>query len=128
MSRIDKYDPVSGGSRFKLTAALVLADVGKIRAVSIATGTGRVTIGGGAATDLNGIICPVRPMAAGEPIDVMRSGEIAEATETAGTAFTAGARVYGHPDGTVDDTATTGKLVGFTTDQVNRLVVALPLT
>jgi hypothetical protein len=126
VSRIDKYDPVSGGFRAKLNAALAAAEVGKLKAVSI-NGSGRVVIGGGATTDLEGVVCPVRAMAAGEPIDVMTAGEMADATETAGTAFTAGSRIYGHADGTIDDTATAGKLLGYTVE-LDRVVVRVPLT
>lgn len=126
MSRYDKYDPVSGGSRVPLNAAIAASEVGKIKAVSI-NGSGRAVIGGAATTDLQGLVCPVRAMAAGEIIDVMRSGEITDATETAGTAFAAGARVYAHIDGTVDDTATAGKLVGHTIE-AGRLIVAVPLS
>lgn len=115
MSRYDKYDPFDGGFRAKLNAALTSADVGKIRAVSL-NSSGRVVIGGAGLVDIRGLICPTEPMDAGAPIDVMTDGEIANATETAGTAFTAGVLVYAHIDGTVDDTAASGKPVGFTVE------------
>lgn len=121
MSRIDKYDPFDGGFRARLAAALPATDAGKLRAVSINT-SGRVVIGGAATTDLKGIICPTEAMPAGAAIDVMTDGEMGSATETAGTAFTAGATVYGHADGTVDDTATAGKAIGFTVE-LDRVVV-----
>ena len=121
MSRYDKYDPFDGGFRARLNAAIVAADAGKIRAVSINT-SGRVVIGGAATTDLKGVICPTEAMAAGAAIDVMTDGEIGDATETAGTAFTGGATVYGHTDGTVDDTSTSGKALGFTVE-TNRVIV-----
>lgn len=121
MSRYDKYDPYDGGFRARLNAALTSSNVGKIYAVSINT-SGRVVIGGAGLVDIRGLICPTEPMAAGAAIDVMTDGEIADATETAGTAFTAGALVYCHIDGTVDDTAASGKPVGFTVE-LNRLIV-----
>jgi hypothetical protein len=66
------------------------SDVGKIRAVSI-NASGRVVVGTPASENsFIGVICPVRPMAAAEPIDVMTSGEIVECLKTAGTAFAAG--------------------------------------
>jgi hypothetical protein len=114
MSRFDKYDPYDGGFRAKLNAAIVAADAGKIRAVTI-NSSGRVVIGGTLA-DIRGVICPTEAMAAGAPIDVMTDGEIGDATETAGTAFTGGAVIYGHADGTVDDTITTGKALGWTVE------------
>jgi hypothetical protein len=126
VSRIDKYEPMTGGTRVPLAAALTSADVGKIRAVSINT-SGRAVIGGAAATDLQGVIVPVRPMAIGEIIDVGQDLDVVEATTTAGAAFTAGARVYGHTDGTVDAVATAGKLLG-TTVELDRVVFRVPLT
>ncbi len=112
MARFDKYDPVSGGFRAVLNAAIASSDVGKLYAVGI-NGSNRVIRTGIAATaDIMGVICAVRPMAAGEPIDVMTHGEIVECLETAGTAFTDGAKVYGHVDGTVDDTAAASKYLG----------------
>lgn len=121
MSRYDKVDPFDGGFRARLNAAIPASEIGKIKAVSINT-SGRVVIGGAALVDLRGLICPTEAMAAGAAIDVMTDGEIGDATETAGTAFTAGALVYSHIDGTVDDTAASGKAVGFTVE-LNRLIV-----
>lgn len=126
MSRIDKYEPMTGGTRAPLNAALTSTDVGKLRAVSL-NGSGRVVIGGGATTDLNGVICPVRPMAAGDMIDVGQDLDVVEATTTAGVALTAGTRVYGHTDGTVDAVATAGKLLGITVE-LDRVVFRVPLT
>lgn len=128
MSRYDKYGPIAGGFRAKLNAAIASSDVGKIQAVSVNT-SGRVVIGGPAETAIIGLICPVRAMAAAEPIDVMISGEIVEATMTGGTAFTAGALVYGHASGVVDATATAGKLVGKMIELSRmRVIVAGPTT
>jgi hypothetical protein len=121
VSRYDKYDPYDGGYRARLNAAIAAVDVGKMRAVSI-NGSGRVVIGGAAATDLKGIICPTEAMPAGAPIDVMTDGEIEDVLTTGGVAIAAGATVYGHIDGTVDAVATAGKAVGFTVE-ATRLVV-----
>jgi hypothetical protein len=121
MSRFDKYDPYDGGFRARLNAALAATEAGKLKVVSINT-SGRVVIGGGATTDFRGVICPTEAMAAGDAIDVMTDGEIADVTTTAGVAFTAGALIYGHLDGTVDAVATAGKLVGFTVE-IDRLIV-----
>lgn len=122
MSRFDKYNGHVGGFRAPLAAAISAGDVGKIFAVSIDT-SGRAAIGGAAQTAISGLICAVRPMEAGEPIDVMTAGEIEEATETAGTAFTLGAPCFAHADGTVDDTSTNGVPVGITVARNTRLVV-----
>lgn len=132
MSRFDKYDGRSGGFRAQLTAAIAAADVGKIQAVSIAAATGRVVIGGPAETAIMGVICPVRAMAIGEPIDVMTHGEIVEVTNTAGAAMAAGAIVYGHGTaggvGTVDVVSTTGKVVGKMIETTRLVVRVTPAT
>lgn len=111
MARYDKYDPVSGGFRAKLNAAIVTADVGKVLGVSINT-SGKVVIGGAAVADIVGVVCAVRPMAAGEPIDVMTSGEIQDATYSAGGATAAGDRIYVAIADGATSTTNTGKLVG----------------
>ena len=78
MSRFDKYDPVSGGFRAPLNAAISSAsDVGKIQGVSI-NASGKVVIGATAETGIVGVICPVRLMAVNEVIDVMTHGEIVD--------------------------------------------------
>lgn len=125
MSRFDKYEPRVGGFRAKLNAAIVSTDVGKIQGVSI-NGTGRVVVGGAAETAITGVICPVRPMDAGEVIDVMTSGEIVDATMTAGTAFAAGALVYAHLSGAVDSTATAGKAIAKMVE-ATRMIVRCPV-
>lgn len=112
MSRFDKYDPVDGGFRVQLNAALTSANVGKMYAVSV-NSSGRAVIGGAALTDLRGIICPTEPMAAAIPIDAMTDGDIAEPTTTGGVAFGNNDVLYAHIDGTIDAVATAGKAVGF---------------
>jgi hypothetical protein len=125
MSRFDKYDPVSGGFRAPLNAAILAADVDKIQAVSINT-SGKAVIGGAAETAVMGVICPTRAMAANEVIDVMTQGEIVEATITGGGAFTAGAIVYAHAAGTVDATATAGKIIAKMVE-LDRMIVRCPI-
>lgn len=112
MARFDKYDPFSGGFRAPLNAAIASADVGKIYAVAINGSNRVIRTGIGATADIVGVICAVRPMVAGDIVDVMTHGEIVEATTTAGAALTDGGKVYGHTDGTVDATATTSKYLG----------------
>jgi hypothetical protein len=122
--RYDKYDPVSGGFRAKLNAALVSADVGKVQGVSVNT-SGKVVIGGAAAADIVGVICAVRAMAANDVIDVMTSGEITDATYSGGGATAAGDRVYAATDGSTS-TTNTGKLVGRVIE-IGRIVVRAAL-
>lgn len=111
--RFDKYDPVDGGFRAQLNAALTSANVGKIYAVSI-NSSGRAVIGGTATTDLRGIICPTEPMAAGAAIDCMTDGDISDSvTTTGGVALGNNDVLYAHTDGTIDAVATAGKAVGF---------------
>lgn len=121
MSRFDKYDPVSGGFRAPLAALIASSDVGKVFAVAF-NGSGALIRASISTAPIVGLICPHKAFAAGDMIDCMTSGEVTDATETAGTAFGAGKMVYGHADGTVDDTATNGKLLGFTVE-LDRLVV-----
>lgn len=125
MSRFDKYDPYDGGFRARLNAAIAAANAGKIYAVSI-NASGRVVIGGTGLVDIRGLICATEAMPAGAAIDVMTDGEIGDATNTAGTAFTAGL-VYCHADGTVDSVSASGKAIGFTVE-LSRLIVRVPAT
>jgi hypothetical protein len=127
VSRFDKYDPVSGGFRAPLNAAIAAADVGKIQAVSI-NGSGKVVMGGAAETAIIGVVVAVRPMAANDPIDVMTSGEIVEATTTAGAAFVAGAVVSvatGASTGAVASAA--GKIIGRVIE-ATRVVIRCPVS
>ena len=127
MSRFDKYDPVSGGFRAPLLAAILATDANKIQAVSINT-SGQVVIGGPAETAIIGVICPVRAMNAGDPIDVMTHGEIVNATTTAGAAFTAGAIVSvatGVSTGAIASAA--GKVIGRAIE-LDRLVIRCPIS
>lgn len=126
MSRFDKYDPVSGGFRASLLAAILATDKNKIQAVSI-NSSGLVVIGGPAETAIMGVICPLAAMAAGDMIDVMTHGEIVEATWTAGTAFTAGQIVTGAVAGTIQSTTGAGfKILGKMVE-LNRMIVRCPI-
>lgn len=113
-----------GGTRAKLNAAILAADVGKVQGVSL-NGSGRVVIGGGAVADITGVICPTEPMAAGDVIDVLRLGDIVEFTTTAGAASTAGTKYYSATSGAIS-TTNTGKLVGQTVE-AGRLVLNVTL-
>jgi hypothetical protein len=128
MSRYDKYDPFDGGFRARLNAAIPAADAGKIQAVSL-NSTGRVVIGdgGGGLVAIRGVICATEAMAAGDAIDVMTDGEIADATFTVGTAFVAGTLVYAQTTGVVNQTSASAKAIGFTVE-LDRLIVRVPTT
>jgi hypothetical protein len=120
MSRFDKVVPGVGSFRAKLNAALTSANVGKAYGVSL-NATGRVVIGGTTIADICGVIVVNEAMAAGDPIDVMRLGEVVEFTATAGAASTAGTAYYAATNGDIS-TTNTGKAVGRTVE-VGRLVV-----
>lgn len=123
-SRFDKVDPYGGSFRAKLSFAIAATDVGNLVAVSVNT-SGQLVKGGTAATAVSGVICPVRPHAIGEPIDVMVDGEVAQAKTTGGVAFTAGALVYAHINGDVDATATSGVAIGKMVE-LDRMIVHCP--
>lgn len=120
MPRFDKYEPRVGGFRAPLFAATVAGDPGKVWAVGL-DASGRVVKGAG-VTGIVGVICPVRAMAAGEVIDVMTDGEIADFTLQNGAAAAAGTRYFGvAADGTWS-TTNTGTRLGWTVE-ATRLIV-----
>lgn len=120
MSRFDKVGPYVGGFRAKLAVALLAADVGKMWGVGL-NASGQVTMTA-PASGILGVICAVRPMAIGEPIDVMTSGEIADFTLQNGSAAAAGTRYYASvADGTWS-TTNTGTHLGWTVE-ASRFVV-----
>jgi len=112
---------MGGGFRAPLNAAILAADVGKVIGVSL-NGTGKV-IYGGAVVAIKGVISPVRPMAAGEIIDVMTDGEIVNATLNNGSALAAGTTYYAdNATGDLTATSTSNQYVGHTVE-LDRLVV-----
>lgn len=118
-ARIDKYDPRDGGFRAPLAEALVYSatessnDLGKVWAVGISS-TGLVEKGE-SDSGILGVICPTRPMAAGEVIDVMTDGEIVDVTLHNGNAINAGTTVNGVPaTGLLSATATGNVRLGWT--------------
>lgn len=83
MSRIDKYDPKSGGFRAPLNAAwnatsgpAGVTDLNRVIVVAL-NGSGRIIKATTAATAV-GVVCLGSPKAAGEVVDVMTAGEIVE--------------------------------------------------
>lgn len=102
MSRFDKYDPKDGGFRALLNAAMTatsgpssVTDLNRILVVGI-NSSGRVVKSASVAA-CSGIVIATRPMAAGEPIDVMTDGEVVEldgADIQGGAAATPGQKLY----------------------------------
>lgn len=125
-SRYDKYSPRAGGFRAKLNAAWGAADIGKVIGVSI-NGTGRL-VKGGAATAIMGVVIINEAKNAGDSVDVMTHGEIADFTllNDNATATIAGTVYYAdNVTGDMTATATANKRVGqlLEKDGVDRLVV-----
>lgn len=107
MPRIDKYDPYNGGFRAPLAADWPAADAvaGKVYGVGL-NASGQVVKGAG-VTGILGVLCltqnknlkdasgtQVPKHKAGEPVDVMTSGEIIQWSATDGTAGVAGTNYY----------------------------------
>lgn len=111
----DKYDPISGGFRAPLAAAIAAGDALTVTAVSL-DANGRVVIGTGGNSGFVGVICPVKAMAAGDVIDVMTDGEIVDVPD-----LTAGTKQYATAGGDLG-TTNTDPLVGWTVE-ADRLVV-----
>lgn len=132
MARFDKYDPISGGFRAKLKSAITVstaADKEKLFGVSIEAATGLVVLGG-AATAIRGVINVRESKAAGDMVDVMTSGEIANfnflndgTTPTVlGTPYYVD-NVTGAPTATTTSNKQVGVLVADSVSGRNRLVV-----
>jgi hypothetical protein len=118
--RIDKSDPNVGSFRASLSVDFLDADVNKVWAFGLNASGLAVK---GAGTGLRGIVIRTKKgEKAGDIIDIHTSGEIYPFVETDGTALVAGTKYYAHADGTVDDVATAGTLVGVATADL-RLVL-----
>lgn len=115
MARIDKYQPVAGGFRAPLNAALTGATAPK--AVGL-NSSGRVVAGAG-QTGIVAVICSPYDKGAGDIIDCMTNGELVEFGGVAGTVYTANTTT-----GVISSAAAsaTQKVVGFTVE-ADRLIV-----
>lgn len=144
MARYDKYEPISGGFRARLNAALTLTNGTHFGAVSL-NASGRVVEGSGGQTGIVGVLVknvargPVKqwdtslaggsPLAyapigalTGDQVDVMTSGEIVDLDKTV---FVAGTNFYAAADGTISATGGTGAVpIGFTVE-AGRLIVRI---
>jgi hypothetical protein len=149
MAKYDKYEPIAGGFRAKLGAALPLTNGGFFGAISL-NAAGRAVIGSGGQTGILGVCVknvargpvggrdlttrsgvpnPYAPIGAqpNDVIDIMTSGEIVDLDKTV---FVAGTRFYAKPDGSISATGGTGSVPIGHTVEAGRLVVrvANPLT
>lgn len=145
MAKYDKYEPIAGGFRALLGAALTLTD-GGIGPVGMSlNASGRAVVGSGGQSGLVGVMVknvargPVGPWGtslsggtpnphapvgaqAGDVVDIMTNGEIVDLDPTD---FPAGSKVYAAPDGTVSTTGGAGSIQIGHTVEAGRLVVRL---
>jgi len=110
-SRIDKYNPTSGGFRAPLGFNVAAGDVGNVWAVSL-NASGQVVKANATAgqthADVVGVIVPSKVMSSGDIIDVMTDGEIVMVTASDGTTpLVAGTKYYAAAanDGTIANIA-----------------------
>lgn len=134
MSRYDKYGPKVGGFRAKLNAAwnatsgpAGVTDIGRVTCVAL-NGSGRV-IRATTVANMVGVVIVNGPMAAGDVVDVMTSGEIVElaAADLQTGSPAAGTKYYfdttaGRLTTTAPGVGVNGTYVG-TTVEADRLVV-----
>jgi hypothetical protein len=147
MPRYDKYEPIAGGFRAKLQAALPLVNGGFFGAVSL-NASGRVVPGSGGQTGIVGVLVknvargpigqwdtrlnggtpnPYAPIGAQalDAVDIMTMGEIVDLDKAV---FVAGSNVYAAADGSLSLTSGTGKtLIGHTVE-AGRLIVRIAAT
>lgn len=115
MARIDKYQPVAGGFRAPLNAALTGA------AAPLGVGlnsSGRVVAGAG-QTGIIGVICIPGDKGAGDIVDVMTNGELVELGGAAGTLYSANTTTGAISNGAASATQV---VVGYSVE-ADRLVV-----
>lgn len=116
----DKYDPIAGGFRAPLAAALASPDPNIVQVVSL-DANGRVVVGTAGNSGGVGVVVAHKAMAAGDIIDVMTHGEI---VDVAGLA--AGTTYYSVADGTMAAAAPAAGVNGWKvghTVEASRLVV-----
>lgn len=112
--RYDKYDPISGGFRAPLAAAIDATNVGKLLPVGL-DANGRAVVGAG-NTGVKAALVVDKPKVAGDVVDCMTDGEIVDVTGLA-----AGTNQYGSAAGAVTQT-NTDVYLGHTVE-ATRLVI-----
>lgn len=83
MARFDKYDPISGGFRAPLAAALTGQEAPRTMGLDA---NGRLVVGAG-TTGNKGVVCQPKNRTAGDIVDVMTDGEIVDFAGVAGTNY-----------------------------------------
>ena len=123
LPRIDKSDPDVGSFRAALKNDFADADINKVFGVGLDS-AGLVVKGNG-STGITGVIIRTKKgEKAGDVIDVHTAGELFPFVETDGTLAVAGTKYYAHANGSVDDVATAGVLVGWVTSD-KRLILRM---
>lgn len=119
--RIDKSDPKVGSFRVGLAADFADADINKVWAFGLdAAG---LAVKGAGATGVKGVVIRTKKgEKAGDIIDIHTAGELYPLYTTAGVAGVPGKNYYGHANGTVDDVAAAGYLLGSVTSD-GRLIL-----
>jgi hypothetical protein len=115
MARYDKYDPISGGFRAPLAAAIGSGQVGTPIGVGLDT-NGRVDTTA-PASGILAVLVVDSPKAAGDIVDCMTAGEIVDCTGLA-----AGTVYYADAAAGALGTDNTDKKIGHTVE-ATRLVV-----
>lgn len=116
----DKYDPISGGHRAPLAAAIASANANTIYGVGL-DANGRVVRGGGGNTGFVGIMIAHAAKQVGEIVDIMQNGEIVDVV-----GLTAGTTYYLDATGVLSTVAPAAGVNGFRvghTVEATRLVV-----
>ena len=129
MSRYDKYEPYSGGTRALLAEDFVdPKDFNK--AIGFGLNAAGLAVKGAGNSGIVGIVCLGEKFYAGDVIDIMTDGDIVDfkpykASDSTETDATPGTKYYIQDDGSVN-TTNTGKYAGVTVEGKNgfhRLVV-----
>jgi len=143
MARYDKYEPIAGGFRARLAAALTLVS-GSIGPVAVSlNASGQAVVGTAGQSGPVGVLVknvakgPVGPWGtslaggtpnayapigaqAGDVVDIMTNGEIVDLDPTD---FPAGSKIFAAADGTLSATGGAGSYVIGHTVEAGRLVV-----
>lgn len=122
MARIDKYEPLSGGTRAPLAAAWPAADLQKVVGVGL-DANGRVVRGAAGNSGFVGVVCLTQVKNVGDIVDVMQDGDMVEMVGLA-----AGTTYYLDAAGALSAVAPAAGVnavrVGFTVE-ATRLVVRI---
>lgn len=117
MARIDKYEGVGDGFRAPLAADWA----GQAAPIGVGLDVNGRVVPGQGTTGIKGVVCKPDALKAGQPIDVMKDGELVEFAGAAGTVYTANTTT-----GVISNAAASATqiVVGFTVE-ATRLIVGV---